>query len=44
MGKKERKEMERRNISVQTASLQYFGVISKSCSFVNLDQIKHILK
>ena len=33
-----------RNSSVQTASLQCFGVISKSCSFVDLDQIKHVLK
>jgi len=27
----------RRNNSVQTASLQCFGVISKSCSFEDLD-------
>jgi len=33
-----------RNSSVQTASLQCFGVISKSYSFVDLDQIKYILK
>jgi len=33
-----------RNNSVQTASLQCFGVICKICSFVDLDQIKYILK
>jgi len=33
-----------RNNSVQTASLQCFGVISKSCSFVDLDQMNDILK
>jgi len=33
-----------RNDSVQTASLQCFEVISKSCSFVDLDQINNILK
>jgi len=33
-----------RNNSVQTASPQCFDVISKSCSFVDPDQINDILK
>jgi len=33
-----------RNNRVQTASLQCFDVISKSCSFVDLEHINDILK
>jgi len=33
-----------RNNSVQTASLQCFDVISKSCIFADLDKINDILK